>query len=585
MIVAALLAITVDPALRLLLMRFGRIRQEEHHPVSRLLTRVYRPVATWSLAHGRIVIAAACALVIGTVPVFMRLGSEFMPPLDEGTLFYMPSTMPGIAIGEAQMLLQATDRTLKGFPEVDRVLGKAGRADTPTDPAPLSMLETLVTLKPRDAWRTVPTWYSAWAPDWAKPVLRHVTSDRISQEQLVSELDRALRLPGVANAWTMPVQARTTMLTTGMRTPLGLKISGPDLGTVDRIGRAVEAVLMKVPGTRSVFAERAGGGSFLDIGWKREELARYGLSMDDAQMVVQNAIGGENITTTFEGRERYPVNVRFMSDFRSDPDALARLPVAAPDGRQIPLARLATVGATAGPSMIRNEDGLLTGYVYVDLADRDPNTYVAEARRMLAGALTLPAGCTIAWSGQFEAMERVRERLAVILPVTLACIVLLLYANTRSIVKTAIVVLAVPFSAVGAVWLLYLLGYNMSIGVWVGLIALVGVDAETGVFMLLYLDLAYAHARAQGRMATGADLRVAIMEGAVTRLRPKFMTVATMLVGLMPIMWANGTGADVMKRIAAPMIGGIFTSFILELVIYPPIYQVWKARGLRYTVP
>jgi Cu(I)/Ag(I) efflux system membrane protein CusA/SilA len=326
-----------------------------------------------------------------------------------------------------------------------------------------------------------------------------------------------------------------------------------------------------------VFAERTGAGYFLDIDWKRDELARFGLSLDDAQMVVQNAIGGENVTTTIEGRERYPVNVRVMPDFRSDLQALGRLPVPVADGqRQIPLAQLATIGAVNGPSMIRNEDGLLTGYVYVDLADRDPSSYVADARRVLAGALKLPPGYTIAWSGQFEAMERVRERLAVILPITLACIILLLYANTRSSVKTLMVILAVPFSAVGAIWFLYLLGYNMSVGVWVGLIALVGVDAETGVFMLLYLDLAYSQARAEGRLRSRDDLQHAIMQGAVTRLRPKVMTVSTMFVGLVPIMWAAGTGADVMKRIAAPMIGGLLTSFVLELVIYPPLYQLWK---------
>jgi Cu(I)/Ag(I) efflux system membrane protein CusA/SilA len=577
MVVAAILAVTLDPALRLLLMRFGKVRSEETHPISRTLIRLYEPVAAWSLRHTRLVVAAACALVLATVPVFMRLGSEFMPPLDEGTLFYMPSTMPGIAIGDAQKLLQATDRIIKQFPEVDRVLGKAGRAETPTDPAPLSMLETVITLKPRSEWRTVPRWYSGWAPEWTRPALRRITSDRLSQDELVAEMDRALTLPGVANAWTMPIKGRIAMLATGVRTSIGLKIAGADLRAIERIGAQIEAALIHVPGTRSVFAERTGAGYFLDIDWKRDELARFGLSLDDAQMVVQNAIGGENVTTTIEGRERYPVNVRVMPDFRSDLQALGRLPVPVSDGqRQIPLAQLATIGAVNGPSMIRNEDGLLTGYVYVDLADRDPSSYVADARRVLAGALTLPPGYTIAWSGQFEAMERVRERLAVILPITLACIILLLYANTRSFVKTLMVILAVPFSAVGAIWFLYLLGYNMSVGVWVGLIALVGVDAETGVFMLLYLDLAYLQARADGRLRSRADLRHAIMQGAVTRLRPKVMTVSTMFVGLVPIMWAAGTGADVMKRIAAPMIGGLLTSFVLELVIYPPLYQLWK---------
>jgi Cu(I)/Ag(I) efflux system membrane protein CusA/SilA len=367
------------------------------------------------------------------------------------------------------------------------------------------------------------------------------------------------------------------MLTTGIRTPLGLKISGADLNEIDRIGAQIETLLPRVPGTRSVFAERAAGGSFLDIDWKREELARFGLSVDEAQMVVQNAIGGENVTTTIEGRERYPVNVRYMADFRTDLQALGRLPVPASDGeRHIPLAQLATIAQLAGPSMIRNEDGLITGYVYVDLAGRDPESYVTEARQLITQHVTVPPGYAITWSGQYEAIQRVRERLWTVIPITLACILLLLYLNTGSAPKTMMVMLAVPFSAIGAVWFLYLLGYNMSVGVWVGLIALVGVDAETGVFMLLYLDLAYNQAKREGRLTSRDELRAAIMHGAVKRLRPKFMTVATMFIGLVPIMWATGTGADVMKRIAAPMIGGVLTSFLLELVIYPPLYQMWK---------
>ena len=577
MVVAAILAITLDPALRLLVMRYGRIRSEEHHPISRGLIRVYRPVAAWALRRTGVVLAAAALLLLVTVPVAGRLGSEFMPPLDEGTLFYMPSTMPGISIGDAQRLLQATDRTIKQFPEVARVMGKAGRADTATDPAPLSMLETVITLKPRSEWRAVPTWYSSWAPAWLKPALRRFTSDRISQEQLVAELDQALTLPGVSNAWTMPVKARTAMLSTGIRTPIGLKITGSDLQEIDRIGAQVQNTLQQVKGARSVFAERSSGGFFLDIVWKREELARAGLSIADAQMIVQNAIGGENVTTTVEGRARYPVNVRYAADFRSDIAALGRLPVAGSDGqRQVPLSQLATIVPVSGPAMIRNEDGLLTAYVYVDLVARDPNSFVEEAKRTLASSLTLPAGYAVVWSGQYEAMQRIRERLTLVIPLTLACIVLLLYMNTQSFAKTAIVLLAVPFSAIGAVWFLYFLGYNMSIAVWVGLIALVGVDAETGVFMLLYLDLAYERAKAEGRLSNLDELREAIMQGAVMRLRPKFMTVATMFVGLVPIMWADGTGADVMKRIAAPLIGGLATSFLLELVIYPPIYQLWK---------
>jgi Cu(I)/Ag(I) efflux system membrane protein CusA/SilA len=442
------------------------------------------------------------------------------------------------------------------------------------------MLETIITLKPRSEWRRIDTWYSSWAPGWAASILRHLTSDRISQDALVRELDGALQIPGVANAWTMPIKGRTSMLTTGIRTPIGLKVTGPNLQTIDAIGARIEAVLRKVPGTRSVFAERSDGGYFLDVNWKREELARYGLSIDDAQSIVQNAIGGENVTTTIEGRERYPVNVRYMRDFRSDIGDLGRLPVPAANGQQqIPLAQLATITTATGPSMVRNEDGLLTGYVYVDLADGDVRGYVEAAKRVLAEAVPLPAGSAIAWSGQYEEMLRVKERLLLVVPVTLFLIVLLLYANTRSLVATSIILLAVPFSAIGAFWFLYLLGYNMSVGVWVGLIALLGVDAETGVFMLLYLDLAYAQARREGRLRDRADLHAAVIEGAVRRLRPKFMTVAAMTLGLIPIMLSTGAGADVMKRIAAPLLGGIVTSFLLELIVYPPLFQMWKWRA------
>jgi Cu(I)/Ag(I) efflux system membrane protein CusA/SilA len=596
MLVAAILAITLDPALRLLFTHLksynfrplwlcrtanavlvGRIHSEEKHPVSRVLIRLYEPVVAWTLRWKWTVIGTAVLLVLLSLPAFMKLGSEFMPPLDEGALLYMPSTMPGISIGEAQKLLQVTDRIIKQFPEVDRVLGKAGRAETSTDPAPLSMLETVITLKPKSRWRKKETWYSGWAPDWAKPLLRHITPDNLSQEELVNQLDDALKLPGVSNAWTMPIKARIDMLTTGVRTPLGLKISGADLKTVEDIGVQIESLLPAVLGTRNVFAERSGGGYFLDFVWNRDALARYGLSIDEAQAVVQSAIGGENVTTTVEGRARYPVNVRYMRDFRSDFSALERVLVPASGGqRQIPLGQLATIKASTGPAMIRNEDGLLTGYVFIDVAGRDLAGYVEEAGRLLQEKLRLPAGYAYLWSGQYEAMQRVRERLTVVVPLTLFLIFLLLYLNTRSMVKTAIVILAVPFSAIGAVWFLYLLGYNMSIGVWVGLIALLGVDAETGVFMLLYLDLSYERAKREGRLKSLEDLRLAIREGAAKRIRPKFMTVATTFIGLVPIMWATGTGSDVMKRIAAPMIGGIFTSFLLELLVYPAIYEVWK---------
>jgi Cu(I)/Ag(I) efflux system membrane protein CusA/SilA len=595
MIVAAVLAITLDPALRLTFthlknFRFrpqwisrtanalfvGRIHSEDHNPVSKALIRVYEPACRWSLRHKWIVIAGALFLFVITIPVFFSLGSEFMPPLYEESLFYMPSTMPGISIGEAQRVLQVTDRLIKTFPEVDRVLGKAGRAETSTDPAPLSMLETVITLKPRSEWRKVPTWYSSWSPEWLKPLFRVVVPDTMSPEQLVDQLNAVVKVPGVSNAWTMPIKARIDMLSTGIRTPVGLKIHGDDLEKIQRIGRQVEAVLPSVKGTRSVFSERTAEGYFLDFNWNRDTLARYGLTIDDAQIAVQNAIGGENVTTTIEGRARYSVNVRYMRDFRSDLDALGRVLVPAGENRQIPLSELAEIKPNSGPGMIRNEDGMLTGYVYVDLGNRDPGSYVREAQEVVREKVKLPPGFAITWSGQYEAMERVNKRLTIVLPITVFLILILLYFNTRSVIKTSIVVLAVPFSAIGAIWFLYFLGYNMSIGVWVGLIALLGIDAETGVFMLLYLDLSYAQAKKEGRLNTLGELREAIVHGAVKRIRPKFMTVATDFIGLAPILWATGTGSDVMKRIGAPLIGGVFTSFLLELLVYPAIYEIWK---------
>lgn len=596
MMVAAVLAITLDPAMRLMMTHtrnfdfrprllarvanavlVGKIRSEEHHPISRILIRIYEPVCAWSLRWKYTVIVGACALVVATVPVYQRLGSEFMPPLDEGTLMFMPSTLPGISATEAQKLMQVQDRIIMSFPEVESVIGKAGRAETSTDPAPLSMMETVINLKPKSEWRKVDTWYSGWAPGWLRSLFYRITPDHISTQDLISEMNEALRLPGATNSWTMPVKARIDMLTTGVRTPVGLKIFGADLAEIERIGRQIERVLPNVQGTRSVFAERTGGGYFIDFEWKRDELARYGLSIDDVQMVVMNAVGGDNITTTVEGRERYPVNVRYARDFRSTLSALERAYVPAMDGRrQIPVGQIADIRLRPGPAMLRNENGLLAGYVYVDVAGRDIGSYVDEAKQVVRNQVQLPPGYAIAWSGQYEAMERVREKLFVVVPATLFIILVLLYLNTRSMARTFIILVAVPFSAVGAIWFLWLLDYNMSIGVWVGLIALLGVDAETAVFMLLYLDLAYNEAKKAGRLRSLADLREAIQHGAVKRIRPKFMTVATMFFGLIPIMFATGTGADVMKRIAAPMIGGIFTSFILELVVYPAIYEVWK---------
>ena len=595
MIVAAVLAITLGPVMLLLvghMKRFqfrprwlsgllnavvvGKIHSEEKHPISRVLIRLYGPVCAWSLRWKWLVIAAALALVAITVPVYERLGSEFMPPLDEGTLMYMPSTLPGISVTEAEKLLQTQDQIIRQFPEVQSVMGKSGRAETSTDPAPFSMMEIVIGLKPQSEWPKIETWYSSWPP-WTRSILSRFRPDHLTTEQLVDQMNEALQLPGVANAWTMPIKARIDMLTTGVRTPIGIKIYGSDLNEIQRLGTQIEGMMPQIAGTRSVFAERTGGGYFLDFKWNRDAIARYGLSIDDVQSVVMNAIGGENVTTTIEGRERYPVNVRYLRDLRSDMNKLERVLVPVMGGQtQIPVSQLASVELAAGPSMIRDENGLLNGYVYVDITGRDVGGYVQEAKKLLREKLTLPPGYTLTWSGQYEAMERVRQRLIIVLPVTLAVIVMLLYFNTRSFAKTLIILLAVPFSAVGAIWLLYALGYNMSIGVWVGLIALMGVDAETGVFMLLYLDLAFDQAKKEGRLGSLAGLQEAIMHGAVKRIRPKVMTVAVMFLGLVPIMWSTGAGADVMKRIAAPMIGGIFTSFILELVVYPAIYEVWK---------
>jgi Cu(I)/Ag(I) efflux system membrane protein CusA/SilA len=502
-----------------------------------------------------------------------------MPPLDEGALLYMPTTLPGISVTEAQKLLQIQDKILKSFPEVERVHGKAGRAETATDPAPFSMMETVVVLKPQSQWPKVARWYSSWAPEWVQSILRRAWPDHESTQDLIYKrggLNEALQLPGQVNAWTMPIKARIDMLTTGVRTPVGIKVLGADLNQIQEIGQHIERALKDVPGTASVFAERTAGGYFLDFALKREELARYGLTIGQAEMVIMSAVGGENVTTTVEGRERYPVNVRYLRDFRSSVDRLGRTLVPTMDGAQIPMAQIADIKLLSGPGMIRDENGRLSGYIYVDVSGRDVGGYVADAKRTVREKVQLPSGYTLVWSGQYENMERVAEKLKIVLPITLFLIFLLLYFNTKSTAKTIIVLLAVPFSAIGAIWFLYLLDYNTSIAVWVGLIALLGVDAETGVFMLLYLDLAYDERRAKGRMKTRQQLHEAIVHGAVKRVRPKFMTVATTFIGLVPILWATGAGADVMKRIAAPMVGGILTSFIMELVVYPAIYEVWR---------
>ncbi len=575
MAIAALLAITLDPAMRMLFTRMdykyfkprwlsnifntvtvGKYYPEEKHPVSKLLFRIYEPACNFVLRHKKATIIGAGILMLSAIPIYLQLGSEFMPPLNEGTLLYMPTTLPGISVTETQKLLQTMDKVIKTVPEVERVFGKAGRAETSTDPAPFSMMETTIVLKPESKWR-----------------------HGIKQADIVRELDQKLQLPGVSNAWTMPIKARIDMLATGVRTPVGVKIFGADLKEVEKIGTSIETILKDVKGTRSVYAERVTGGYFLDFDLKREELARYGLTIKEAEMVIMSAIGGEPVTTTIEGRERYTVNVRYARELRDDVDKLRRVLVPTASGAQIPLTELADIKLTQGPAMIRDENGMLSGYVYVDIAGRDVGGYVNEAKKTVEKNFKIPTGYSIQWSGQYENMLRVRERLKLVIPITIFIIFVLLYMNTKSPVKAGIVMLAVPFSLVGAIWFLYVLHYNISIAVWVGMIALMGLDAETGVFMLLFLDMAYNDAVQRGKMNTEEDLKEAIIHGAVKRIRPKMMTVTAMFMGLIPIMWSMGTGADMMKRIAAPMIGGIFTSFIMELLVYPPIYAIWKGKS------
>lgn len=577
MFIAAILAVTLDPAMRMFFTRMdflhfkpkwlsrftnqvtvGKYYAEEKHPISKFLFKIYEPVCHYVLKYPKRAIIGAVLLMFTTIPVFFMLGSEFMPPLNEGSILYMPTTLPGISVTEAQRLLQRQDKILKSFPEVESVFGKAGRAESSTDPAPFSMMETTVILKPRDQW-----------------------PEKISWDELINKMNKAMQFPGVTNAWTMPIKARIDMLTTGVRTPIGIKVYGSDLKEIEKIGGKIEAILKDVKGTRSVFAERAAGGYFVDFDLKREELGHYGLSVEDAEMVINSAIGGENVGTSIEGRERYPINVRYSRELRDDMPDLSRVLVTTPSGAHIPLAQIADIHISSGPSMIRDENGMLAGYVYVDLATRDVGGYVANAKKEVSKRLKLPEGYSLQWSGQYENMLRVRERLKIVLPLTFFIIFLLLYANTKSAFKAGIVMLAVPFSLVGAVWLLWILGYNMSIAVWVGMIALMGLDAETGVFMLLFLDLSHDEAVKNGRMKNIGDLTDAIIHGAVKRIRPKMMTVCAAFMGLLPIMWSMGTGADMMKRVAAPMVGGLFTSFAMELLIYPAIYLLWKQREFK----
>lgn len=573
MLGASFLAITLTPALMTIFMK-GRIRPEQDNPINRFLQRVYEPAVRFSLERQKTVIFGAAILILVTIIPFVRLGKEFMPPLYEGDLFYMPVTAPGISISEASSLLQTQDRIIKEIPEVAQVFGKAGRAETATDPAPLEMFETVINLKPRSQWRR-----------------------GMTVEELTREMNDALAIPGVSNAFTMPIKARIDMLSTGIRTPLGLKIFGPNTEEIENLGISIETLLKDVPHTRSVYAERVNTGYFLDIAVKREEAARYNLTVDDVNEIVQASIGGLNVTTTIEGRGRFPVNIRYARELRSDVDSLKRvlIPLAttssqpelsvvtAPGTAHVPLQHLADIRMVKGPTQIKSEAGMLTAYVYIDQTAGDINSYMNEAKKRLS-SLKIPEGYRVEWSGDYKSVQRLYDHLKVVIPLTLLLILVIINFSTRSLVKTATVLLAIPFSLIGSFWLLYILGYNISTAVWVGIIALAGLDAETGVVMLLFLDLSYNRWKQEGRLKNVSDLREAVMHGAVKRLRPKLMTVATDL-GLIFVLFDTGIGSEVMKRIAAPVIGGLFTSTILELLVYPVIYMVWRKRQLVRDIP
>jgi len=554
---SALLAITVVPVLMGIFIR-GKIRPEEKHPLSRILIRMYRPVIHFVLKHKIATIFVAVLIVAVTVIPFMRLGSEFMPPLNEGDLLYMPTTLPGISVTKAKELLQQTDKIIASFPEVDSVFGKIGRAETATDPAPLTMIETTIMLKDKEEWRP-----------------------GMTIEKLIEELDKAVQFPGLTNAWTMPIKTRIDMLSTGIKTPVGIKLMGPDLQTLSDLGEEIEAVIRQVPGTASVISERVTGGNYIDFVIDREAAARYGLSVGDVQDVIMSAIGGMNVTTTVEGLERYPVNVRYSRELRDNLSALKRVLIHTPTGAEVPLGQVADLQIKKGPVVIKSENARRTAWLYVDLRDIDVGSYVKMARQVVDSTVEFPAGYSIVWSGQYEYMQRAQERLRLVVPITLMIIFLLLYFNFKNITESLIIMLSLPFALVGGIWLMWLSGYNMSVAVGVGFIALAGVAAETGVVMLLYIDNAYKDRLKHGQMNTRHDLREAVIYGAVERVRPKLMTVTTTIAGLLPIMWGHGTGSQVMKRIAAPMVGGLITSTILTLIVIPAIYFLWRGRKFK----
>lgn len=557
MAVGAILAITIVPVLMGFFIR-GKMKKEEDNPITNFLMNAYHPVVDFVMRKRWWVLVVSALIVAATWFPYKKLGSEFMPPLYEGDLLYMPTTLPGISITKARQLLQQTDKIIKSFPEVKSVLGKVGRAETATDPAPLSMIESTIQLNPQSEW-----------PKGMTP------------QKLVDKMNAAIQIPGLTNAWTMPIKTRIDMLSTGIKTPVGIKITGPDLHVLQTLGEQIERVLRKVPGTRSVYAERSEGGNYVDFDIDRDAIARYGLTVGGVEDIFQSAIGGMNVTQTVEGLERYPVNLRYQRDYRNNIEALKRVLVPLPQGGQIPLGQLGNIVVKKGPPVIKSEDARPEALVYVDLNTTDIGSYVAAAQKVVNKEIQLPQGYSLVWSGQYEYMQRAAKTLALVIPLTLLLVIMLLYINTKSFTKTWIILLALPFSMVGAIWYLYFAGFHMSVAVWVGIIALLGISAETGVVMLLYLDIAYEKWTEAGKMKTLHDLREAIFDGAVKRIRPKMMTVLVLFFGLMPILIGHGAGGDVMKRIAAPMAGGIFTSLVMELTIFPAVFYIIKKRKLE----
>ena len=596
-------------ALVVLLLWPQAISREEKNPVNRFLIWAYRPIISWALRHKLITIVCAVLIAATILPFnsivvnrlpdgmlrstaekldflfpFEKIGGEFMPPLNEGDLLYMPTTLPGISITKARELLQQTDKIIKSFPEVASVFGKVGRADTATDPAPLAMLETTIMLKPEEEWRKVPVkrFFSGW-PDVTRKILSKIWPEEktISPKQLTDELNRAIQFPGLTNAWTMPIKTRIDMLATGIKTPVGIKLMGDDLATLSSLGKEVEAILSPLPGTLSVFSERVTGGYFFDYDINRQAAARYGLTIGDVQDVIQSAVGGMNVSETIEGLERYPINIRYGLELRDSISKLKRVLIPTPSGAQIPITQVADINIRRGPPVIKSENSRMGAWIYIDLDNIDVATYVKNARNLVEEKLSLPPGYSLVWSGQYEYMERANKRLAVVIHITLLIIFLLLYFNFKSISESIIVMLTLPFAIAGGIWFIYLLGYNMSIAVGVGFIALAGVSTEIGVLVLIYIDIAYEKQLLDNRMKSKEDLYLAFIEGTCKRVRPIMMTVTAIIAGLLPLFWGHGAGADTMRRIAAPMIGGMVSSTILTLVVIPVVYALWKGRGLK----